>query len=102
EIARLRDADPKTVMEYFGSVPDEHYPSAPAAEMAKALHAARPWANMITGGEPTKLDGAYLYHSGHSAEDYYTKRAQHDGSQDRTRTDSGAVGSTLTGGQQTD
>src|SRR5262249_23313030 len=102
EIARLRDADPKTVMEYFGSLPDEHYPSVPAAKMVEALHAARPWANMITGGEPTKLDGAYLFHSGHSAADYYTKRAPHDGSQDRSRMDARVLGSAPLGGQQVD
>src|SRR5215472_3966638 len=102
EIARLRDADPQTIHDYYGALPDEHYPSVPAAKMVEALHAARPWANMITKGEPTKLDAAYLYHSGHSAQDYYTKRAQYDGSQDRGRTDAGATSATLAGRQQAD
>jgi len=102
EIARLRDADPKVIHDYYGALPDEHYPSVPAAEMAKALHAARPWANMITGGEPTKLDAAYLFHSGHSAKDYYEARAQHDGSQDRSGTDARAASPDPAGRQQVD
>src|SRR5215813_7601933 len=100
EIARLRDADPQIIHDYYGALPDEHYPSVPAAKMVEALHAARPWANMITKGEPTKLDAAYLYHSGHSAQDYYTARAQYDGSQDRSGVDTGVSGPDALGGQQ--
>src|SRR5215471_10068185 len=102
EIARLRDADPQTIHDYYGALPDEHYPSVPAAKMVEALHAARPWANMITRGEPTKLDAAYLYHSGHSAKDYYEARAQYDGSQDRSGMEPRAPSANALGGQQVD
>lgn len=102
EIQRLRDADPKTIHDYFGALPDEHYPSVPAAEMAKALHAARPWAQMTTGSEPTKLDAAYLYHSGQNPQDFYQARAKHDGDQDRSGPDTGAVGADPAGGLATD
>src|SRR5262249_48648706 len=56
EIARLRDADPKTIGDYFAALPDEHYPTVPAGEMAKALAAATPWAQRHAGRDPNKLE----------------------------------------------
>ena len=100
ELGRLRDADPKTMHDFYGALPDEHYQTVPAAEMAKALQSARPWAEMITGSQPTKLDGAYLYHSGQNPRDYYLARQEHDGVQDSAGPDTGAVGSAPPGGQQ--
>lgn len=100
ELARLRDADPKTIHDYYGALPDEHYQTVPAAEMAKALHSARPWAEMITGQPPTKLDAAYLYHSGQNPKDFYETRRQHDGDQDSAGADAGATGTDPAGGQQ--
>jgi hypothetical protein len=102
EITRLRDAHPKDVSDFYYHLPDEHYPSVPAGEMVKALQSARPWAEMIGGSQPTKLDAAYLYHSGHSAQDYYKARATHDGDQDRAGSHSGAAGPDTAGGQPSD
>lgn len=99
EIAKLRDADPKSIHDYFGALPDEHYPTVTAAQMAQALHSARPWANMISNTEPTKLDAAYLVHSGQSARDYYQAR---DADQNRTQPQSGTVSPTAVGGQPPD
>ena len=102
EIARLRAAHPKDVSEFYYHLPDEHYPSVPAGEMVKALEAARPWAQMIANSVPTKLDAAYLYHSGHSPQDYYQARAKYDGDQDRGGSHPGASGPDTTGGQSPD
>jgi hypothetical protein len=96
EINKLRDADPKSIHDYFGSLPDEHYPTVTAAQMAQALHSARPWANMISGGEPSKLDAAYLVHSGQNPRDYYQAR---DADQNRAQSQPGTVGPTAVGGQ---
>jgi hypothetical protein len=102
EIARLRDSHPKDINDFYYHLPDEHYPSVPAGEMVKALQSARPWAEMINGSAPTKLDGAYLYHSGHLPQDYYQARAKYDGNQDRAGSYPGAAGPDTAGGQQAD
>jgi hypothetical protein len=102
EITRLRDADPKAIHDYYGALPDEHYPTVSAASMAEALHAARPWAQMIAGGEPTKLDAVYLISSKQNPKDYFTARAHHDGTQDRPEPYPGATGVPAPGGQQAD
>lgn len=102
EIARLRDAHPKDIHDFYYQLPDEHYPSVPAGEMVKALHSARPWANMIAGTEPTKLDAAYLFHSGHNPRDFYQQRAAHDGDQDRGESQPGAPSSDAARGQSPD
>lgn len=100
EIARLRDANPREIHDYYGGLPDEHYPTVTAAEMAKALHAARPWANQIVGRDPVKLEGAYFHHSGQNPADYY--RNTHDGSDDQGGTHARTTGSGDAGGQQAD
>src|SRR5262245_43857378 len=41
EIQRLRDAHPKDIANYFGSLPDKDYPTISAADMARMLHAAQ-------------------------------------------------------------
>lgn len=98
EIAKLRDADPKAVTDYFGALPDQHYQTVPAGEMARHLTAARPWARMFTGEEPTKLDAAYLYHSGQNPRNYYQTRSQYD-AQDQGGGHPGDVGPGDVGGQ---
>lgn len=100
EIAKLRDAKPSEISDYFGSLPDEHYPTVSAADMAKAMHSARPWAIQATGQEPTKLDAAYLHHSGQNPADYYEQRAKkHDGSDDQSGPQPGVAGPGNDGGQ---
>jgi hypothetical protein len=101
EIGKLRDAGPKDIHDYFGALPDEHYPTVPAAEMAKALHSATPWAQTILDREPNKLEAAYLYHSGQNARDYYQSVKQ-DGAQDPTGGQSGTAGPAPAGGQPPD
>lgn len=97
EIQRLRDADPKTVHDYYGGLPDEQYPTLSAADMAKALHAARPWAMQIVGREPVKLEAAYLHHSGQNPADYY--RDVH-GTGDQAGAQPGVAGTGDAGRQQ--
>lgn len=75
ELARLRDADPKAVHDYYGALPDEHYPTISAADMARTLHAARPWAQQMVGRDPVKLEAAYLHSSNQNAADYYSRVA---------------------------
>lgn len=101
EMTRLRDAHPKDISGFYGSLPDEHYPTVSAADMAKALHSAQPWANMIMQREPNKLDAATLIHSGEHPQDYY-KRLQGDqgGNQDQVGGLAGEPGLGVAGRQQ--
>lgn len=98
EIGRLRDANPKDITDYYGALPDEHYPTISAADMAKAIHTARPWANQALGRDPLKLEAAYFASSGHSPADYYKEVAR--GGSDPTGGNAGAVGAANAGGQQ--
>ena len=102
EVAKLRDAKPGEISDYFGALPDEHYPTVSAADMAKALHAARPWANQYVGRDANKLEGAYLHHSGQSPADYYKAMAS-DGTQDQAgSSDTRTTGGGNAGGQPAD
>lgn len=76
EIQALRDAHPKEVQEYFAALPDEHYPHVSAGQMVKALESAKPWAQIQLGRAPNKQEASYLYHSGHSPQDYYQQMAK--------------------------
>lgn len=98
EIQRMRDASPKEVSDYYGSMPDEHYPTVSAADMAKAMHAARPWAMEYIGRGPNKLEGAYLASSGHNPADYYQKVAS--GRENQPGGHTGVAGAANAGGQQ--
>jgi hypothetical protein len=98
EMRRLRDADPAAIHTYYGSLPDEHYPTVSAADMAKSLHAARPWANQTLGRDATKLEAAYFHHSGQNPRDYY--RQVSDGSNDQSGSQPGVAGPGDAGGQQ--
>ncbi len=98
EVRRLRDADPAAIHAYYGALPDEHYPTVTAADMAKALHAARPWANQILGRDATKLEATYLHHSGQNPRDYFQQVS--GGSNDQTGGQPGAAGAADAGGQQ--
>jgi hypothetical protein len=100
ELQRLRDADPKAVHDYYGGLPDEHYPTISAADMAKSLHAARPWANQIVGREPVKLEAAYLHSSGQNPADYYQQVSR--GSNDQGGPQSGVASPGDAGGQPPD
>src|SRR5262245_61454994 len=100
EMARLRDSHPKEIVAYYGALPDEHYPTVPAAEMAKALHAATPWSQLYEGTAPNKGDAAYLYHSGQSAEQFYQARARQDGTNDSSGPHAGVPGIRDAGGPQ--
>ena len=99
EIARLRDAHPKDVADYYGSLPDEHYPTVSAADMAKALASARPWANQIVGRDATKLEAAYLHHSGQNPQSYFQQVSS--GTDDTRGAQPGVSGSGNDGGQPT-
>jgi hypothetical protein len=100
ELQRLRDADPRAIHDYYGGLPDEHYPTVSAADMARALHAARPWANQILDRDPVKLEGAYLHHSGQNPRDYYFQVS--NGGNDQTGAQPGSTGAGDAGGQQAD
>jgi hypothetical protein len=100
EMTRLRDANPKDIHDYFGSLPDEHYPTVSAADMAKALHAARPWSQQYLSEEPTKLDAAYLHSSGQSPSDYYSQRANQGGSDNQVGPYGELAGAGDAGGRQ--
>lgn len=100
EMTRLRDAHPKDIHSYYGALPDQHYPTVSAADMAKALHSAQPFANMIAGREPNKLDAVYLIHSGEHPSEYY-KRLQ-GGNQDQSGGQSSVPGLGVAGGQPAD
>lgn len=100
ELARLRDADPKTIHEYYGALPDEHYPTISAADMARTLHAARPWAQQLVGRDPVKLEAAYLHSSNQNAADYYARVASNG--DDQTGPQPGVAGPGDGGRQQTD
>jgi hypothetical protein len=103
EIQRMRDADPKAISDYYGALPDEHYPTVSAADMAKTLHAARPWAQQYAQREPSKLEAAYLHASGQSPADYYQQAAKKDGTNDQGGPpDPGAAGAGDAGRQPPD
>lgn len=85
ELARLREAHPKDIDSYYGSLPDKDYPHISAADMVKALQSARPWANMHIERDPNKLEAAYLHHSGDSPKTYYeTLKRQKEEMQSQT------------------
>jgi hypothetical protein len=94
ELTRFRDAHPKDVSDYYGSLPDEHYPHVPAAGMVKSLESARPWAQMNLGRDPNKLEASYLHHSGHSPQDYYQQISKQ---QDQINTTNGQQANTTAG-----
>jgi hypothetical protein len=100
EVATLADAHPKDVQAYYGSMPDEHYPHVPAAEMVRHLQRAKPWAEMIIGRPPNKGEAAYLYHSGDHPRDYYMAMKEDDGGANQTGGYSGDDRATVAGGQQ--
>ena len=83
EIVRLREAHPKDVTDFYGNLPDEHYPHVPAASMVKHLESARPWAQMYLDRQPTKSDASYFFHSGHSPQDYYAQLAKEEQGQQK-------------------
>lgn len=76
ELVQLRDAPPSKVREHYSSLPDKHHPSVPAGDMVRAIEAAKPWANEHLKRDPVKREAAYLYHSGHNPQDYYSHLAQ--------------------------
>jgi hypothetical protein len=97
ELGRLRDAHPKDIADYYAALPDQHYPTVPAGEMAKALQAAQPHAQQHIGREPNKGEAAYLYHSGASPDGYY-QSLKGDGTQDQIGPHPGVAGPGNAGG----
>ena len=97
EMTRLREASPKEVSDYYGSLPDQHYPTVSAADMAKSLHAAAPWAQQALGRGPVKLEAAYLHHSGQNPQNYYQQVS--NGNDDQAGPQPGVAGAGDAGGQ---
>lgn len=75
EIARLKGEHPKAVHDYYGALPDKHYPSVPAGEMARHLMAAEIPAQQALGRKPNKLEAAMLYHSRENPASFYSRMA---------------------------
>ena len=100
ELERLRDAHPKDIANYYESLPDRHYPTVPAGEMAKALQAAQPWARLHLQREPNKGEAAYLYHSGTGAAGYYQTLRDERGTEDQSGAQPGIAGAGDVGGLQ--
>jgi hypothetical protein len=73
EIATLKDAQPHEASKYFGDLPHKIYPDVSAANMVKAVQAAKPHAMEHLGREPELNEARHLHHSGTSPADYYAK-----------------------------
>jgi hypothetical protein len=101
EIQRMRDAHPKDVADFYAALPDEHYPTVSAGDMAKALQAAQPHAQLHLEREPNKGEAAYLVHSGRSPDDYYRELKQQSGTEDQAVGHAGIAGPGDAGGQPT-
>jgi hypothetical protein len=73
EIATLKDAQPHEAKKYFGDLPHKIYGDVSAADMVKAVQAAKPHAMEHLGREPELNEARYLHHSQQPAADYYAK-----------------------------
>lgn len=73
ELVVLKDKTPAEVHRHYGDLPDKHHPDVSAANMVKALQAARPWAREHLEREPLKNEARYLHHSGEAPEVYYSR-----------------------------
>lgn len=73
EVAQLREKSPREARQYFGDLPDKHYPQVSAADMVKTLAAAKPHAQEHLGRPPVKNEAVYLHFSGESPAEYYQR-----------------------------
>jgi hypothetical protein len=73
EIGHLHEATPSERMKYYGSLPDKHYPTLTAHEMARSLTTANEWAQHHLGRSANKGEAHYLHHSGEHPDTYYTR-----------------------------
>lgn len=71
EIVQLKDKTPKEAKTYFGDLPHKIYPDVSAAEMVKAVQAAKPHAQEHLGRDPVLPEARFLHHSGTHPADYY-------------------------------
>ena len=78
EIVQFKDKTPQEARRYFGDLPHKIYPHVSAADMVKAVQAAKPHALEHLGREPALNEAAYLHHSGEHPADYYGRIAQED------------------------
>ncbi len=78
EIVQLKDKSPKEARTYFGDLPHKIYPHVSAADMVKAVQAAKPHANEHLGRDATLNEAAYLHHSSENPADYYSRIAPKD------------------------
>lgn len=101
EIAQHKDSDPKAARSYYAELPDKQYPHVPAGAMVKALQSANPHFDEHLGRPATKLEAAYLHHSGEHPGEYALRLAS-DGAKDGARDDTGAGGTDAPGGRATD
>jgi hypothetical protein len=73
EIIQLKDKSPKEARTYFGDLPHKIYPHVSAADMVRAVQAAKPHAMEHLGREPVLNEAAYLHHSGEPPANYYAR-----------------------------
>ncbi len=75
EIAQLKDKSPAEARKFFGDLPHKIYPHVSAADMVKAVQAAKPHAMEHLGREPSLNEAAYIHHSNERPGDYYQRIA---------------------------
>lgn len=75
EIALLKDKTPAEVHRHYGDLPHRIYPDVSAANMVKAVEAARPWAQQHLQREPALNEARYLHHSQERPSEYYARIA---------------------------
>jgi hypothetical protein len=73
EIATLKDAQPHEAKKYFGDLPHKIYPDVSAADMVKAVQAAKPHAMEHLGREPELNEARFIHHANANPADYYAK-----------------------------
>jgi hypothetical protein len=110
EIATLKDAQPHEAKKYFGDLPHKIYGDVSAADMVKAVQAAKPHAMEHLGREPELNEARYLHHSQEPAANYYGRlgaQAQQasdnvaNGASANVGSDTGGRGASPPGGPQT-
>jgi len=108
EIKALGTAKPAEIRKHYTDLPDKDIPTVSAGDMVKAIQTAKPHFHENLGRMPTKLEAAYLVHSGQSAVDYArqlgaaSKGAGQDGTQTGTQPNAGGGGPDPSGGQAAD
>ena len=112
ELVTLKDRPPAEVHKHYGDLPDKHHPDVRAADMVKAMQAARPWAREHLQREPEKNEARFLHHSGEHPREYFARLASQDpakaqdtaqnGPQTQNRGDAGAGGVRDSGRQTPD